>query len=61
MREEYDHHYNGDVITLVSYWSDPKFEWMYNYQATCKALYLQMGKDSTIQGHQGQLMVFNKS
>ena len=39
MRKEYDHHYSGDVIALVSYWSDPKFEWMYNCKVTCKALY----------------------
>ena len=32
-------HYSGDVISLVSHWSDPKLEWMYSYQATCKALY----------------------
>ena len=38
MKEEYDHYYSGDVITLVSYWSDPKFKWMYNCQATCKVL-----------------------
>ena len=37
MRGEY---YGGDVIALVSYWSDPKFEWMCTCQATCKALYL---------------------
>ena len=48
MREEYVHHYSGDVITLISYWSDPNFEWMYNCQATCKALYPECSKSITM-------------
>ena len=37
--KRYDHNNSGDVFALVSYWSDPKLEWMYNSHATCKALY----------------------
>ena len=32
---------DGDVITLVSHWLDPKFEHTYHCQVTCKALYTE--------------------
>ena len=51
MREEYDIcHLSGDVITLISHWSDPKFKCMYNCQVTCKALYSKLRQLANLAG-----------